>query len=271
MNAMTRWFRLYDDVLNDPKVQRLSGESFKFWINMLCIASKNGGVLPSIEDMAFALRVSNDFCTSLIDDLKTCGLIDGSKRLVPHGWEKRQYKSDTSTDRVKRFRERSRNVTETVSETAPDTDTETDTETDKNQKKIPKKRDRSAGSAEFDKFWLVYPRKVNKGLAMKAWEKAASKAAPALIIAAVEAWKVSVDFPDPDFIPHPSSWLNGERWSDELSDKKQVVTQAEREAFMAEHRRKMMELSNGSGIEPVGSGSLNLHEDDSTRSEIPWI
>jgi hypothetical protein len=126
-------------------------------------------------------------------------------------------------------------------------------------------------SAEFDKFWVVYPRKVNKGLAMKAWEKAASKAAPALIIAAVEAWKNSKDFPEPDFIPHPSSWLNGERWSDELSDKKQIVTDAEREAFMAEHRRKMMELSNEQRIEPVGSGSLNLHEDDSTGSEIPWI
>ena len=145
-----------------------------------------------------------------------------------------------------------------------------------NQNQIPEpkpiklKNTTSAASAEFDKFWVVYPRKVNKGLAMKAWEKAASKAAPALIIAAVEAWKVSKDFPDPDFIPHPSSWLNGERWSDELSDKKQVVTAAEREAFMAEHRRKMMELSND-GIEPVGSGSLNLHEDDSTRSEIPWV
>jgi len=268
---MTRWFRLYDDVLNDPKVQKLNGELFKLWINVLCIASKHGGVLPSLDDLAFELRLPTLVCKTKIDMLKAAGLIDGDKKLKPHGWEKRQYKSDTSTDRVKRFRERSRNVTETVSETAPDTDTETDTETDKNQKKIPKKRDRSAGSAEFDKFWVVYPRKVNKGLAMKAWEKAASKAAPALIIAAVEAWKNSKDFPEPDFIPHPSSWLNGERWSDELSDKKQVVTAAEREAFMAEHRRKMMELSNEQRIEPVGSGSLNLHEDDSTRSEIPWI
>ena len=240
MNAMTRWFRLYDDVLNDPKVQRLSGESFKFWINMLCIASKNGGVLPGIEDMAFALRVSNDVCTSLIDELKTCGLIDGSKRLVPHGWEKRQYKSDTSTDRVKRFRERSRNVTETVSETAPDTDTETDTETDKNQKKIPKKRDRSAGSAEFENFWLVYPRKINRAVALKAFEKATRKTEADLIITAVRGYKFA---DDEQFIPHPATWLNQERWIDGTPTSiRPQVTEAEKSAFLEEHQQWLKEF-----------------------------
>lgn len=240
MNAMTRWFRLYDDVLNDPKVQRLSGESFKFWINMLCIASKNGGVLPGIEDMAFALRVSNDVCTSLIDELKTCGLIDGSKRLVPHGWEKRQYKSDTSTDRVKRFRERSRNVTETVSETAPDTDTETDTETDKNQKKIPKKRDRSAGSAEFENFWLVYPRKINRAVALKAFEKATRKTEADLIISAVRGYKFA---DDEQFIPHPATWLNQERWIDGTPTSiRPQVTEAEKSAFLEEHQQWLKEF-----------------------------
>lgn len=271
MISMTRWFRLYDDVLNDPKVQRLDGELFKFWINVLCIASKHGGVLPSVEDMAFEIRVSHDVCSSLIDELKSCGLIDGNKRLTPHGWGKRQFKSDTSTDRVKRFRERSRNATETVSETAPDTYTETETETEIKKENPKEKKTRSASSAEFEKFWSVYPRKVGKGQAQKAWIKATGKAAAVLIIASVEAWRGSKDFPAPEFVPHPATWLNAERWTDELSDRKQVVTDAEREAFLAEHKRKMMEISNGNGTEPVGIGSSNLHADDSIRSEIPWI
>ena len=207
---------------------------------MLCIASKNGGVLPSIEDMAFALRVSNDVCSSLIDELKTCGLIDGSKRLVPHGWEKRQYKSDTSTDRVKRFRERSRNVTETVNETAPDTDTETDTETDKNQKKIPKKRDRSAGSAEFENFWSVYPRKINRAVALKAFEKATRKTEADLIITAVRGYKFA---DDEQFIPHPATWLNQERWIDGTpTSVRPQVTEAEQAAFLEEHQRWLKEF-----------------------------
>jgi len=129
-----RWFRLYDDVLNDPKVQRLSGETFKLWINLLCIASKHGGVLPSLDDLAFQLRLPALVCKTEIDTLKSAGLIDGDKKLKPHGWDKRQYKSDTSTERVKRFRERCRNAPETVNETVPDTDTETDTE--KNIKRV---------------------------------------------------------------------------------------------------------------------------------------
>jgi len=93
-----RWFRLYDDVLNDPKVQKLSGETFKLWINVLCIASKHGGVLPNLDDLAFELRLPTLVCKTEIDTLKAAGLIDGDKRLKPHGWEKRQYKSDISTE-----------------------------------------------------------------------------------------------------------------------------------------------------------------------------
>ena len=129
-----RWFRLYDEILNDPKVQKLSGETFKLWINLLCIASKHGGVLPSLDDLSFELRLPTLVCKTEIDTLKAAGLIDGDKKLKPHGWDKRQYKSDTSTERVKRFRERYSNATETVNETGPDTDTETDTE--KNIKRV---------------------------------------------------------------------------------------------------------------------------------------
>ncbi len=49
------------------------------------------------------------------------GLIDPvGDAFEPHNWRKFQYKSDTSTDRVKRFRGVSRNG----SETAPDTETD---------------------------------------------------------------------------------------------------------------------------------------------------
>lgn len=125
---MARWFRFHDEALDDPKVQRLSGDDFKAWVNLLCLASKNGGRLPSVEDIAFALRIDNIAARSLVDRFLIAGLIDKHKGgpngsyIAPHGWEQRQYKSDTSTDRVKRFRQRSK----AVSETAPETDTETE-------------------------------------------------------------------------------------------------------------------------------------------------
>lgn len=129
---MSRWFRYYDEALDDPKVQRLDGDTFKAWINLLCLASRNGGIFPPMEDIAFALRIDGNAARTLIERLLNATLIDSlngganGKRYAPHGWQERQYKSDTSTDRVKRFRQRSK----TVTETAPDTETETEKKTE---------------------------------------------------------------------------------------------------------------------------------------------
>ena len=46
---MTRWFRVYDDLVDDPKVQRLDPSLFKALINLWCLTSANGGVLPPID------------------------------------------------------------------------------------------------------------------------------------------------------------------------------------------------------------------------------
>lgn len=129
---MSRWFRFYAEALDDPKVQKLEPSTFKHWVNLLCLAAKNDGVLPSQDDIAFALRIDEIACQSLLDRLLIAGLIDilkggpNGSRIAPHGWNQRQYKSDVSTDRVKRYRERSRNV----SVTPPDTETDTETETE---------------------------------------------------------------------------------------------------------------------------------------------
>jgi hypothetical protein len=124
---MSQWFRMYAEVLNDPKAQRLSGDEFKAWINVLCLASQHDGAIPTDEDISFALRLDVKKAKKIMATLVTNGLIDVSETgRNPHNWDKRQYKSDVSTERVKRFRERSKPVAETPVETAPDTDTETD-------------------------------------------------------------------------------------------------------------------------------------------------
>jgi hypothetical protein len=109
---MSRWFRLDDDVVHDRKVQDLSPANFKGWINVLCIASKHGGILPASDDVAFALRLPLPKASKLINDLSIAGLIDRMEdgRLCPHNWEKRQHKSDLSTDRVQAHRERKKNA-----------------------------------------------------------------------------------------------------------------------------------------------------------------
>lgn len=75
----------------------------------------------------------------------------------------------------------------------------------------------------FCAFWNLYPRKVEKKRAFKIWQKLNpdEKLAKA-ILSAVERQKNS-EWKDREFkhIPHPSTWLNGERWNDEIQPKEE--------------------------------------------------
>jgi hypothetical protein len=68
---------------------------------------------------------------------------------------------------------------------------------------------------DFEEFWQRYPRKVSKGHARRAFEAAVKRVAAEVIIAALDR---AVFNPDPRYIPHPATWLNGERWRDEVDD-----------------------------------------------------
>ena len=123
---MSPWWRAYDEAVDDPKLQQLKPELFKAWFNICCVTSQNGGKLPSLPSVAFKLRVKPEKARAIIAELAAAGLIDddGIGNLAPHNWSKRQYRSDVSTERVERFRERSGNVSSAVSATPPDTETE---------------------------------------------------------------------------------------------------------------------------------------------------
>lgn len=150
---MNSWFRFYVEVLDDPKVQKLPPHLFKAWVNVLCIAASNGGVLPSIEDIAFRMRASAHDAETQIDELIGLGLIDIRRDMKrePHNWMKRQFVSDSSTSRVRKFRESKRklprNADETFHETAPEQN-RSDSDTDQ----IPPMPPCEGGPAEHDFF-----------------------------------------------------------------------------------------------------------------------
>ena len=69
----------------------------------------------------------------------------------------------------------------------------------------------------FDEFWAAYPRKVAKAVARKAFSRLTEQQqldACKAIANHVSYWKIKET--ELEFIPHPSTWLNGERWEDEL-------------------------------------------------------
>ena len=70
---------------------------------------------------------------------------------------------------------------------------------------------------DFELFWSFYPRKVSKATARKAWQKLSAEQqlmAAKAINTHCEYWKAKET--ELEFIPHCATWLNGERFEDEL-------------------------------------------------------
>ena len=70
----------------------------------------------------------------------------------------------------------------------------------------------------FNDFWNLYPRKVGKGHARLAFKKACEKEDPIKILLAVKEFAEVIEGKEKQFIPHPTTWLNGERCDDDIED-----------------------------------------------------
>lgn len=128
---MKPWFRFHTGVVDDPKVQMLSPEMFKHWVNVLCIAGKYDGELPAIAVTAFTLHMSEAKAAGILAKLHSLNLLDKTeKSFKPHNWDGRQYKLDktdnTNADRQKRYRQRhsnaNSNAENSVTAKRPDTE-----------------------------------------------------------------------------------------------------------------------------------------------------
>lgn len=137
------WFRLYAEFATDPKVQMMSEAYQRRLLMLFCLRCGNGDVTLHDDEVAFQLRISPDEWSETKAVFVSKGFIDEDGNIL--NWDKRQFISDTSNERVKRYRERKKqaeadgdmpDVTDcNVTVTPPDTDT--DTEDLSNDKSIP--------------------------------------------------------------------------------------------------------------------------------------
>lgn len=69
---------------------------------------------------------------------------------------------------------------------------------------------------EFDAFWAAYPRRVAKGHARAAFDKAIRKTTLEKMLSAIADY---IRFkPERIDFKHPATWLNGECWDDEWAN-----------------------------------------------------
>lgn len=222
---MSRWFRHYSGLTTDPKFggiarrAKTTRERVVFvWCFILESASdaQDGGAFDNDADaIADVLGCETESVAAIIDEMQRMGMVDGGRVCR---WSERQYESDTSTERSRKFRERKRNGNATLHErcaTPPDTETDTDTTSLRSVDTASEADSSDWPKDAFEQFYGLYPRKVSKTDAQKSLARIrkSGKVPFGKLMSGLRAYLETN--PDPQFIPHPSTWLNKGRWDDE--------------------------------------------------------
>jgi hypothetical protein len=99
------WIKLYVEIVDDPKMGRLSDGHWRIAIELFLLAGENGkdGLLPPVDDIAWKLRRSVDELADALHALSQVGIVDETSQ----GWNVTHFKDrqfSESFERVKRFR-----------------------------------------------------------------------------------------------------------------------------------------------------------------------
>jgi hypothetical protein len=208
---------MYHEFATDPKIQMLSEEDQRRYVMLLCLKCCNGDETLQDEEIAFQLRIDIENFRKSKEKFLKISLID--EHCQPLAWNTRQYVSDSSTERVARFRERQKEEKKNqcnVSVTPPDTDT--DTEKDKNTVVFFRER--------FSEFWKLFSPEFGAKGSKKNAEAQFLKLRPdddlfAVMCSAVAAQKShqTAMRAKGEFVEnfqHVERWIKNRRWEDEL-------------------------------------------------------
>lgn len=105
-----KWFRFYTEIIDDPKMRKLTGEEFRLFTYLLAIAAEEekGGLIPyGEEDIAWKLRAPQELVTQTIEKCIELRILEKNGtgwRFI--NWDKRQFRSDNVTGRVRKLRKR---------------------------------------------------------------------------------------------------------------------------------------------------------------------
>jgi hypothetical protein len=174
------WIKLYRDFISDYELRQLSPEARLMYIGCLILASETLNRVPHDYDY-LTQRLGFPITYDLITTLFTSGFL---------------LALSDSTECPPRREEENRE-----------------------EKIYP-----PFSAADFELFWSQYPKHKDKKTAALRWKSLTTKhVLPAIdvLLAALTKAKLSDDWKKNGgtYIPHASTWLNGQRWEDEIPEK----------------------------------------------------
>lgn len=223
------WVKLHVDVFAHPKLVKLCrllpdlseaaavGHLASLWTWALVYATDGDLSRYDELDIAIASRYPGD-ALEFVRALTRAGFLDPdeSGELSIHDWA-------SYGGRYIENREAARQRSQNWRAARKEAKAKAATEEAEPKPKKPKQAPRTGVDLEpfYAEFWPLYPRKVGKEAAAKAW--AAIDPSREQIDELIRALKAQIASDlwesGPRYIPHPATWLNGKRWLDELPSK----------------------------------------------------
>ena len=188
----------------------MSFEHVGMYIRLLCLQHQKGHL--SEKDMGY-------ICTTYVEDVY-CKFIKDSdglyfnKRMEDETHKRVMYSESRRKNIKKRYEnKRPKGATYVVHMENEDEDEDVSINSPEDVKT---KKDITP--AAFGEFWKLYPKRVGRGAAEKAWKKLSSPKTTLELIRAALEWQVKTEQWQKDngqFIPMPATYLNQQRWLDE--------------------------------------------------------
>ena len=193
------WIKLDDGFPNNPKIVGLSDHSFRLYIAGLCYSGKylTDGFIPEAVVAQFG-DPTELFQKGLWEETFD-GIQIGNYTEYQTPKAEVEKKREQSRERGERYRSRVTNASITLTD---------------NRIQITDNINNY-----WDEFWKIYPLKVGKGAALKAFDKAIKRATPQEIIDGAKQYANDPNR-NPGYTAHASTWLNADRWADPLLPQK---------------------------------------------------
>jgi hypothetical protein len=195
------WIKLYNDLLENYEFSLLSDKEKFHLVGIWILASRLKNKLP-LDGKWIARKIDADSKVDLnrLIELEFIEVLADSKQDA----SKLQHKEDNSVPRERAETEQSR------------------AEVDKDFPPV----DAVDKETGFDEFWDVYPKKKAKEDAHKAWVKNdCHKIAEMLINDVINRSANDGQWEEVRFVPNGATYLNGKRWNDDLTKRKQSAAQ----------------------------------------------
>lgn len=216
------------------------GESYStrvVWVTMLAMADAQGNVygaipglarranvtVPEVEAALLAFMSPDSYSRTKDEDGRRIEEIDCGWHLINHGKysavrgaeERREYKRNW--DQNNRPSGHQRTAVRQQSDSSP---TKTDSPAAPSLTPTLSKKDQKLSvhpaPARFVDWWAVYPNKTGKKPAEQKWRSMKLDAKADLLIADVQARRMNDDGWQRGFVPNPLTYLNQERWNDQV-------------------------------------------------------